>query len=604
MKKIFNHTKRPQEQWRDNGQNYDWDEIDQEYEQEYEEFYVEEDEVREHDYEQVMEYDREAYGEGVEYTEDIGEGGIEYARRLHRESAYASTYENGEAYAESTNESDEAYAEGSYENGQAYVESTYENGEAYAEGFYESDEAYAESAYENEEAYAEGFYESDEAYEEDFYENDEAYAEDIYESDEAYEEGFYENGEVYEEDVYESEEVYEEEAYAGRAAYANDMHKGYADSRSEEKGGIFGWFRESIFNMSGLDRVITITGVAVLLLAIATGGIVAGASVINKQISEFVEVGKQLDRIDTIGEKGLMVLTDNRIAKLQAAAAVENEQNERNEYQESDYNKDVKVSLETTSVFKDLKLKFVNTKTEKLIANVPFAVTVTKPDGKSEIWSDDDMDGIIYKKDITAGNYSLSVNALTGEKYESYTLPTSNKNVEVKKDNAYKKVDVKNEIKKESEINLSKEEAKKNQLAVESSLKATVAWVESTSTALTYREVSKSTIPDPRTLARAGTFMRLTAATESQPGSEPTTPSTPDPTTPSTPDPTQPTTPDPTQPSTPDPTPAATLTLDKTVMTVTAGQSAAITATLENSSAGITAESSNSGVATVGSNIW
>ena len=44
-----------------------------------------------------------------------------------------------------------------------------------------------------------------------------------------------------------------------------------------------------------------------------------------------------------------------------------------------------------------LQIKFINRNTDKLVGNVPFSVTVTDPDGKSAIWSDDDMDGIIHK---------------------------------------------------------------------------------------------------------------------------------------------------------------------------------------------------------------
>ncbi|MCM1326193.1 MAG: Ig-like domain-containing protein [Bacteroidales bacterium] len=638
MKRMFNHTKRPREEWGNKGQNYDWDEIYQESEEEYskENYYAEEDAEDEDDgYEPVMEYDRDEYAESVAYTEDVHGEGIEYVKNSYEESIYAggSAYAEGNAYAEDSTvyeedgavyEESDAYAADSVyaEDGTAYDDSVYEDNTVYEEGAYAEDNTYAEdpayevgSAYEDS-AYADSVYAEDGTvyengvYEEDVYEdgvyeddsvyNDSSYAEDsAYAEEGAYEDSTYEDS-IYADSEYEDDIVYEEDIYEDQ----------YADSRTGRKGGIFGRLWENILDMSGLDRIITITGAAVLLLAVVTAGVLLGTSVINKQISEFVTVGKQLDGIDTIGEQGLVVLTDNRIAKLQAAAVVEDEQNGRTDYDESDYNKDVTVSLETTSIFKDLKIKFINSRTEKLIANVPFAVTVTKPDGKSEIWSDDDMDGIIYKKDITAGNYTLSVNELTGEKYESYTLPTNTKTVEVKKDIAYKKVDVKNEIKKESEINLSKEEAKKNQLAVESTLQDTVAWVESTQTALTYREVSKSTIPDPRTLARSGKFMRLTEVTEptteagsetsseTQPSETPSgsetsseTQTTTESTTPSATEPE-------TQPDTPS-VPAATLTLSQNQITLEAGNGAPITATTTGETGALTASSDNPGIAAV-----
>ena len=60
------------------------------------------------------------------------------------------------------------------------------------------------------------------------------------------------------------------------------------------------------------------------------------------------------------------------------------------------------------------------------------------------------------KRVLRRGNYSVAVNALTDDKYKDYVLPTAAQKVEVKKDIAYKKVDVSNEIKKESEINAAK----------------------------------------------------------------------------------------------------------------------------------------------------
>ena len=130
-----------------------------------------------------------------------------------------------------------------------------------------------------------------------------------------------------------------------------------------------------------------------------------------------------------------------------------------------------------TSIQKDLKIKFVNRKTEKLVPNVPFSVTVTDADGKTAIWSDDDMDGIIYKKEIKPGTYKVAMEALTDEKYADYILSLDTQSVEVKKEIDYKKVDVSNEVKQESEVNASQEDTKKNDTQVESSLQDTVPWV-------------------------------------------------------------------------------------------------------------------------------
>ena len=263
-------------------------------------------------------------------------------------------------------------------------------------------------------------------------------------------------------------------------------------------------------NMSTMDRIMTATGVAVLILAIVTGSVYASARMVDHQVSEFVSVGSQLDGIQMIGEQGMLAVADAKLAKIAAANAVDDENEEQKEYDEAEYTNGGTVELELVSVQKDLKIKFTNKKSGKLISNVPFSVTITDPKGKSDTWTDDDMDGIIYKKGITPGNYTVAVNALTDEKYKDYTLPTGTQKVEVRKDIAYKKVDVANEIKKESEVNAAKEDTMKNDTVVESILEDTVQWVESKKLPPTYREVTKDTVVNPeKQTAYSGRFLRI-----------------------------------------------------------------------------------------------
>ena len=263
-------------------------------------------------------------------------------------------------------------------------------------------------------------------------------------------------------------------------------------------------------NMSTMDRIMTATGVAVLILAIVTGSVYASARMVDHQVSEFVSVGSQLDGIQMIGEQGMLAVADAKLAKIAAANAVDDENEEQKEYDEAEYTNGGTVELELVSVQKDLKIKFTNKKSGKLISNVPFSVTITDPKGKTDTWTDDDMDGIIYKKGITPGNYTVAVNTLTDEKYKDYTLPTGTQKVEVRKDIAYKKVDVANEIKKESEVNAAKEDTMKNDTVVESILEDTVQWVESKKLPPTYREVTKDTVVNPeKQTAYSGRFLRI-----------------------------------------------------------------------------------------------
>lgn len=526
--------------------------------------------------------DWNGYNEG-EFDWDSGEeipGGDSYCAE---EDGFAEGDEGYFAEVDDLSEGDEAY----------YVEE---------DDLAEGDEAY----YAEEDEHAGG----DEAYyaeEADFVEGDETYyagEADLAESDEAYYAGgdaLGEDNEAYyaeEDDLAEGDEAY----YAGDdgAYYADgsesvieeDTEKYCAvdDNIGEEtalvsgidrknpprskgrKKGFWIKFGNAFANMSILDRAIMGLGVAVLILALITAGVYIDNRVSDGYISELASVGTQLDGIDIIGGAGLLAVEDAQIAKMAAASIVTDElEDENKEYNEQDYQSEVQVVMEFTSIQRDLKIKFINKNTNKLIANVPFAVNGTDPDGKSFIWSDDDMDGIIYKKDITPGSYKLAMEALSDEKYSRYVYSTTVETVTVKKDIEYKKVDVDNEVKTESEVDVNKEDTKDNETVVESTLQDTVAWVESTVTPGAYIEVPKSSIPDPKTLVAwtlDKTFLRATASGGDAETETPTP--TEGPVTSPTPEPTK----EPDITPTPEPTkePELTVKLDTTKVSVSVGQ--------------------------------
>ena len=422
MKKLFNHTKRPDRNWEEDVQDgYDWDEEQ----------------------------------DGGEYYADDEE--------------YTGEEDGGEYYADDEEYTDEEYT-----------------GEEDGEEYYADDEEYIGDEDGGE------YYADDEEYTgdedgEEYYADDEEYIGD-------------EDGEEY---------------YAGDEEYYADDDmapaRGGKGKKSKKQGGNkIAAIWTKFLNMSTMDRIMTATGVAVLILAIVTGSVYASARMVDHQVSEFVSVGSQLDGIQMIGEQGMLAVADAKLAKIAAANAVDDENEEQKEYDEAEYTNGGTVELELVSVQKDLKIKFTNKKSGKLISNVPFSVTITDPKGKSDTWTDDDMDGIIYKKGITPGNYTVAVNTLTDEKYKDYTLPTGTQKVEVRKDIAYKKVDVANEIKKESEINAAKEDTMKNDTVVESILEDTVQWVESKKLPPTYREVAKDTVVNPeKQTAYSGRFLRI-----------------------------------------------------------------------------------------------
>ena len=401
MKKLFNHTKRPDRNWEEDVQDgYDWDE-----EQDGEEYYADDEE-------------------------------------------YTGEEDGGEYYAD-----DEEYT-GEEDGGDYYADDEEYTGDEDGEEYYADDEEYI------------GDQDSEEYYADD-------------------------------------EEYYADDDMAPA--------RGGKGKKSKKQGGNkIAAIWTKFLNMSTMDRIMTATGVAVLILAIVTGSVYASARMVDHQVSEFVSVGSQLDGIQMIGEQGMLAVADAKLAKIAAANAVDDENEEQKEYDEAEYTNGGTVELELVSVQKDLKIKFTNKKSGKLISNVPFSVTITDPKGKTDTWTDDDMDGIIYKKGITPGNYTVAVNTLTDEKYKDYTLPTGTQKVEVRKDIAYKKVDVANEIKKESEVNAAKEDTMKNDTVVESILEDTVQWVESKKLPPTYREVTKDTVVNPeKQTAYSGRFLRI-----------------------------------------------------------------------------------------------
>ncbi len=464
MKKFFNHTKKPVLKWEGYDEN---------------------------------EYDMEGIEEPAVEGEYYAEGELD---------------ENGEYYAEGElDENGEYYAEGGLdENGEYYAEGgPDENGEYYAEEM-------AVGEYPAEES-AEGYYETET--------EDQYYAEEMPEETTEYysEDGFEESGAYYETDA-EGEEYYtEEELYVAASVKSAGTVKTPKKEKAApiETEGVLEIIGKKIASMDVMDKVMVFVGVFVLILAIVTCSVFVNARTVKEQVSTFAGVGTQLQNITLIGGTGIEQVADALQNRLEAAAQQDNKE-ENKGYGEADIDRQVAVIPEFTSIKKDLKIKFVNRNTDKLVANVPFSVVITDPSGRQQIWSDDDMDGIIYKTDIEAGIYKVAMETLADAKYAAFSVKTEEMTAEVKKDITYAKVDVSNEVKQESEVNASQEDTKKNEVVVESTIQDTVAWVESKVIPLTYNEVAKSTIPDPAKIVLASRLMMVEQSVSSGDAAEPT----------------------------------------------------------------------------------
>lgn len=154
--------------------------------------------------------------------------------------------------------------------------------------------------------------------------------------------------------------------------------------------------------------------------------------------------------------------------------------------------KEIPVVLKATSMDKDLKVKIVNQKNDRVITGTAFEVTVTDSNKKSKSYTDEDKDGIIYIKNMTPGSCTVSMKSSGG-----YSAPQDVK-AEVKANLEYKVVDIGDEIKKESEINVAKEDSNTNGNAgagTAQTLTDTVEFVESTKTEIMKQKVDKYGTP-------------------------------------------------------------------------------------------------------------
>lgn len=247
--------------------------------------------------------------------------------------------------------------------------------------------------------------------------------------------------------------------------------------------------------VAALDIAIALTGVLVLAAAAFTTSMYLGRNEQNKQMEAVAAVGKNLEAIGMSGEE---VLSAVAVAAQNASEEASEEETTETEtgYEEKDLEANVDVILKLSSMQKDMKIKFADKNSGKLIGNQPF--TVKLEGASSQNAKDDDKDGIIYLKDLKAGDYVVTVTGpdeISGRKAAGISG-----RVTVKDKIEYKKVDVTDEIKKESEINVAKEDTAIAP-AVESVLQDTVEWVASTKTPAgngqEYEEVGKSDIPEP-----------------------------------------------------------------------------------------------------------
>ena len=241
--------------------------------------------------------------------------------------------------------------------------------------------------------------------EEDDEDDEEYYEED--EDDEDDEEEYYEDDED-DDEYYEIDDEDEEDD----DEYYEDDDEDYEDDEDDEEG-FFTRIGSYIANMSSLDHVVVVFGCFIVMAAVATGLLYVGSKVTSKQVEAFAEIGSEMQQIGVIGESGLLAVSNAESARLSQMFNMPETAEEIQEVQ----NASIDVVMNLTSIQSDIKIKFVNKSTNKLINSIPFEVEVTGDNGKTYSLKDEDKDGIIYQTGVNAGTYTVKAAALTGEEY-------------------------------------------------------------------------------------------------------------------------------------------------------------------------------------------
>ena len=281
-----------------------------------------------------------------------------------------------------------------------------------------------------------------------------------------------------------------------KAQVYNKKKKGYQNGSSKKSAPV-----RPAREFAAMDAVVAFTGLLVLVVAVLTTGIYLSSAEVAKQKEAIAAVGKKLEQVGTAGEEILSAVARQR---KEAEDARDVSEAAPMEYEEKELETDMDLALKMTSVEKDLKIKFTNRETGKLVGNQAFTVSISGPVSKAA--SDDDKDGILYLADMTPGDYTVTV---TGpDTVDGGRAAGVSGKVTVKDKIVYEQIDVADEVKKESEINASKEDTAVHEQAPAAPAD-TVEWVESTRTEIAenggdaYEEVKKSDIPAPSAQAAA-----------------------------------------------------------------------------------------------------
>ncbi|MBQ6903000.1 MAG: hypothetical protein IJQ26_00625, partial [Lachnospiraceae bacterium] len=262
--------------------------------------------------------------------------------------------------------------------------------------------------------------------------------------------------------------------------------------------------RASVSSLSKTEQAVIAAGIAVAVIGVALGTVLIQARAVGNALRAFAEVGNTSADLSMIGIDGITAVEQ---AAYDSALAASKETVEAEEtLAEEDM---IEIEIIAQTVKGDLKIKFIDKESSRVVDGVPFAAQVTAPDGKKEKHVDDDKNGIIYLENIDPGDYHVEELPITGKKYRQYTVAKTSHKVTVSNVLAYTEIDVSDEVKDQSEVNVAQEDnMAENDTPEEGHLENTEELVASSKTLISggtgYAQIPKSDIADPYATASAG----------------------------------------------------------------------------------------------------
>ncbi len=396
---------------------------------------------------EYAEEDEESFEEGYE-EEDLEDG----------EEAYDDEM-NAEDFAEAGE--DEEYAE-KYEEEYAEEDEIEEDEiEEYTEDYEESEDGDADNTVDFEENFEENYIEESEENIEDFIEDPEEteYVEEIAGSEE---EAAAEETGVAEETKSAGKKKNGRKKKSGKTESAKAQHAHNGKAGKKYTTGKCGHKKNEGKNEgknaaapvhNGGNTWLKIAVAAILLFSVGMTLLILKNWKGNEQKTTgyMYEVGESLSNIGIAGESGLIAMAE--AGRLSQTSEVDDTPvvGEEEPITVTADGKMVEVTF--TSLEQDLKIKFIEAESRRLVTGVAFEVHLQPSAGDELVLTDADLDGIIYEKGIKSGDYHVV--EIKADDYQFVGVPD---NVNVREKIAYQQIDVAQEVKKESEINVAAED--------------------------------------------------------------------------------------------------------------------------------------------------